>query len=789
MESDPRDDRLASIEATLAHISTRLFALESRFALKPPVIPAAVPAPAQPIYVPTTSVPMPEVSRPVPAPPKDADAIEYAVGVNGLLRGGAVVVLCALLFLAALMIGRGMVTPPVQFAGEIALCLTFIGIGLFKRNEREDFGQLMVGLGAFGLYASFAGAHAYKHLITAETLIVLAVGLSLANLGFATWRASKTFWGIGLIGGLAAAQLPMQRDLVASTLRLHFLILIPAALVVLRNKWSELAVVMWLASSLALWPATSSDYSQIARVGATYLNCAIAVYTYGKLFKRWALDDGAFLTWLMLLGTGLYAIGIDQGHRGSLHSLALTAIGLVLGWVLRADRTVRNAIWAGALITFVVTTPMGLTQTGGAWAYGVEALLLSFIAIRYHMPLLRALAGVAWGLSMIAYLYFADQEAISFAPMSAGLEAAFLGLSAVTILAAMKSFFKDEDEMLREGGLFASATVLLFYAMRAFHLGVAYRLSLNAADSMLLSGGLFVVGISTAAWVTRSRGLLVFSLGLAGLTSFFTLIIEPSAKAQWILVSLHGFSAFGLVLGTLMVRRNQDRQLPIYAFGAGLLLSLHGIQLARTFASATPLGLGDEGLVVATISLLSVLWGVLAARSRDTVFLTLSWIACFVTSISCFRPWTNAPQWLFFVTHLAALSSLVTHYIITPRKKTDEWLVGGVSAFTAWAVGSHFVATLLQDPPFEMKLVAAVTVSFVVVAFSYLVAGFIAGRRHLRYWGLGVVGVTVVKVFLVDLSELDSLIRVGVLMLLGLVMVGGGYGYIRWRKTATPIEE
>jgi len=52
----------------------------------------------------------------------------------------------------------------------------------------------------------------------------------------------------------------------------------------------------------------------------------------------------------------------------------------------------------------------------------------------------------------------------------------------------------------------------------------------------------------------------------------------------------------------------------------------------------------------------------------------------------------------------------------------------------------------------------------------------------LRYWALGVFGVTVAKVFLVDLAELDSVIRFAMLALLGTGMMGGGYWYILWRR-------
>ena len=272
-----------------------------------------VEAPVSPIS-PSMSEPPMRVSIP---PPPSADDIEYKFGINGLLRGGAVVFVLALLFLVAIMVGRGAITPPVQFAGEIAVCLAFIGIGLTKRDEREDFGQLMVGIGSFGLYASFAGGYAYKHLYEGEPLVALYTMLSLVNLGFASWRSSKSFLTIGLLGGLVAAMMPMHKDKVLLDFALHFLILVPSASIIVRNKWNGMAGLMWVVSTAALIPATTSSFEQIWRVGATYLNCAIAVYACGKVFKPSDFDRHAAIQTVMLVLTGFFSIAIDTGHKCS----------------------------------------------------------------------------------------------------------------------------------------------------------------------------------------------------------------------------------------------------------------------------------------------------------------------------------------------------------------------------------------------------------------------------------------------------------------------------------------
>ena len=85
-------------------------------------------------------------------------------------------------------------------------------------------------------------------------------------------------------------------------------------------------------------------------------------------------------------------------------------------------------------------------------------------------------------------------------------------------------------------------------------------------------------------------------------------------------------------------------------------------------------------------------------------------------------------------------------------------------------------------PWIGMNNVAAYTVSWVIFAVFLITVGFKLDRRYLRYWAIAVFAVTVGKVFLVDLSALDSVIRVAMLTLLGLGMMGAGYWYILWKR-------
>src|SRR5579862_1553048 len=67
------------------------------------------------------------------------------------------------------------------------------------------------------------------------------------------------------------------------------------------------------------------------------------------------------------------------------------------------------------------------------------------------------------------------------------------------------------------------------------------------------------------------------------------------------------------------------------------------------------------------------------------------------------------------------------------------------------------------------------------LGFAAIVAGLVWRRREVRLAGLGLLALTVGKVFLVDLAKLESLWRVGSFLAVGLVLLAGAFAYQRSR--------
>lgn len=856
----------------------------------------------------------PEPPRPpaekftLPTPPS-ADDIEYKFGINGLLRGGAVVFVLALLFLVAIMVGRGAITPPVQFAGEVSLCLAFIGFGIWKRNEREDFGQLMVGIGSFGLYASFAGGYAYKHLYEGEPLVAMYTLLSLANLGFASWRSSKSFLCIGMLGGLVAAMMPMQKDKVLLDFALHFLILVPCAAIIIRNKWNGMAGLMWVISTAALIPATTSNFEQFWRVGATYLNCAIALFACGKVFKPSEFDKHAAIQTIMLVLTGFFAIAIDTGHKGSLHAIVLTAIAAGVGYVLRENEKARNATWLGGLIVFSIITPIGFTQNVAAFAYGIEALALILVAIRYKLVSVWAVSLATFLFSLVAYLYFPDKNIVSLARFSPPLELLLIAISSVTVALNIRYALPNKSKEIQSGAMFCGGMLLVAFFVRALnvilgngntslHIGAINTLALSLASiavlvlanrfqrlaiyvlgtltattsflfymvadpdgkfsfirvspgldltllalfsvsavlsvrfalcredknfqeiALFVGGSLLVaffvrgmnivlgngntslevndinmvgIGISGLAMtlvgtLSKRTGILAASAILTLAVGLVAILSEPETTPHWMSPIMVALAAGCVLAGTrhLMENNEENTQEVVMVF-AGLAMSAFFVRLMQLVGINHLLDLTKETSTYFSLGLLNAIWIAFVLRNRRPANLILGWTSFTVAAASgASLPFSTVPGWLSPVLLAIPIIALSVLYSTNPRKESDEMAITALCVIPGWFLSTLFLRQELLRPWIGLNNVASYTAAWVIFAVFLITVGFKAERRFLRYWALAVFAVTVAKVFLIDLAELDSVIRVAILTLVGLGMMGGGYWYILWRRGQTP---
>jgi len=372
------DPRIESLENRVAELESRSASLEQRLAkLQGNEIPAPPiqAAPSANPYVPkwavdgsTPPIPIQEVAKPT-------EESEYQFGAQWLPRIGAALVVLGIAYLIGLGVTKGWITPVMLFAGAIVLCLAFVFGGFFLRDEREDFGQVLMGIGSCGMFATLAGGHVYQNLYSGETLVGAFLLWSLANLGYAFAKSSRAFLAIGVIGGFMAAIMPVSKQGFELSLILNGLVLLSASAIVVRNRFPGAALAIWLASTAAMLPAVFEDGLPWGiRAAAVYASALVSLIAFAVV-RGEAKETETQAAIVTIMGlAGLLAFEVKGGLEGAYHVLLASAACAIVALLFRKDGPVRNAFGWTAAGMATLLAPWGLQSPEAAILIGSFAL-------------------------------------------------------------------------------------------------------------------------------------------------------------------------------------------------------------------------------------------------------------------------------------------------------------------------------------------------------------------------------------------------------------------------------
>ncbi len=75
-----------------------------------------------------------------------------------------------------------------------------------------------------------------------------------------------------------------------------------------------------------------------------------------------------------------------------------------------------------------------------------------------------------------------------------------------------------------------------------------------------------------------------------------------------------------------------------------------------------------------------------------------------------------------------------------------------------------------------------VTISWSLLAFAVLAAGFALKERIYRWLGLGILTVAIARIFIIDVWQLDTIYRILSFLVLGIVLLALGFLYNRFAE-------
>lgn len=518
----------------------RLQALESVGTVAVPVAPPPVITPPREIrYQP---VQFERVSK------QEQEETEYFLGAQVLPRVGAGVLVLGIGYLVSLAISKGLLGPWSVFGLAVALCVTLIGIGQWKRDEREQYGELLTGAGVSGLYITFAAGHAVQHLYPGETLVALFLATSLASLAYSFGRQSRAFLGIGIFGGFAAALLPLRSDAYALTTALHATILLAAVAVAARHRWAESVLASAVvgcatASVLAFGKAAGVPYG----VGLVHLSSLALLVGWNRIRTEDERQVPGAIPALAVFGFFCLGYAAMDKLVGSQILLLSGAVHIAAASLLLKAPN-RAYFVSTAVAAILLIAPIGLPTEPSVLAYPVATLTLAILARRFGpYALVLGVTTLAAGVVRYIAMHF-------FATAPAWLEPTYLSIAAASALALGFAARDRDAEAAGWLAALAAATRLGYMAL----IGSAGMTETVVWTTLLISLSLVLIAIGFLRDLVPLRFASFFALAATVAKVVLVDLAETSPVVRVLILMTLGLVLMGG--GYLYIWRRRSRE-------------------------------------------------------------------------------------------------------------------------------------------------------------------------------------------------------------------------------------
>lgn len=802
-------------------LKTRLRQVEGRLdALEGPLTIVREPAP-----VPVEAAPPP--AQPAAAEPAPPDGMfeEQAVwseSLGGLFERlvagklliwlGGIALFLAAIFLIRYSIEMGLTTPRQRMIAAAIFGLALVGLGEYARGGRPfagdiRFAQTFVGAGVAILYATAYGSYNFYHLIEspAASAVMLAITAGALVLSL---RHGAPAAVLALIGGFLTPLLVGNPDAGAVPL-LAYLALLDLAVFVIawRRGWTWLAAAAtvlsfvwsgWLlvrppedAFASGVFIALLALAASVVRPGAgrqlgLIQPLAIGIVQLGVLVARTDLGVEAWILFGALaaaamalaalrgeyrpapplaLGLALVLLGVKaallddalvpQAAQGAI--LLFGGGGLALAWWRpRLDWTAIGAIgFAAPFLILRIWRPELMTPTGwGAVAVLLAAGPAALIWLRRREagaaslePGLFAAGGAAALLLGAAVYDLAPFDWIAAGWLGVALAFAWaarrLGDRALASIALIATGVAGARCLWMLGDLGDTATrALIGIPILAAELpGAAIALNALAVPAALLGG----IGVALAPLLRRTPRVLGWLAGLFAAAALYFWF-----KQAFGLASEEDFVARGLLERTILTQA---------LFVLGFVLAAGIVRMPRA-------DVRSAGTLLTAIAAARFAW-------FDLIVFNPAWAEQQVGAL----PFLNLilPAYLLS----AAWLYLARRRAATPAA-SGSWLVLFLAASIAGVallVRQGFHGPILVAPETPRLEFYGYSLAGILVAIALITVGMRLKDKALRIAGLLLLTATVLKVFLVDASELKGVLRILSFLGLGVALIGIGRLY------------
>lgn len=751
---------------------------------------------------------------------------------NLVLKMGIVILFLGVAFLIKYAAQQNLLPIEFRLAGAALGGLSLLGIGWRLRTRVAGYGLGLQGGGVGILYLVVYGAAKLYGLLPMSLSLALMVCLVVVSGVLAVLQDAKVLAVFGIIGGFLAPVL-MSTGQGSHVMLFSYYGLLNAGILGIAwyKVWRELNLLGFLFTfgigtfwgSQSYQPAFFSTTEPFLILFFVFYVAISVLFAHRQPVHLRGLIDGPLVLGLPLIVTGLqYALVRDFAYGMALSSFGLGFFYLLLATVLwrrlaEGMRLLCEAFLAMGVIFASMTIPLALDSNWTTAAWAMEGGAMVWVGVRQNRQLARIFGvllqlGAAWTFLDGVYYPFG---AIAFA------NSYFFGCLFVAGSALFSSFYMGHHlEKLRKwehylilplliwgmcwwyyGGLRESEShfqhihshnaLLLFSCASTMLMAIVARWSnwrqLAIAQAVLLPvmgfsalAGLFLASYSThlfAGWGSLAWTVAIYcqyrllhrfdSLWPERLAGYW------HAATLWLLLFIACYEA-GWLLDVIL---ELSRVWIIVVWGVipgavVFLLTRWGTRLKW------PIAMWEKyycGLGVCVPVLMLVLWSVFTLQEAGdpapityvplinplelvlffVILVLLSWaVAC--KRGACYHPRFIPLPSLYWL--IAALGFL--------------WLNSGVARAVHFYCGIPYDFQLLY---YSVVFQAAIAALWSFGALSVTVWAARAGNRQVWCCGAVLLGLVVVKLFLVDLSGTGTVARIVSFLVVGILMLVIGY--------------
>lgn len=775
--------------------------------------------PAEPKPVHKSSPAKPKLPEAEPVPNPLAGVVTWLFKGNPVAKLGILLLFFGIAYLLKYSIDRDMFPIELRLASAALGSIVLLALGWRLRHKQPLYGLILQG-GAIGaLYITVFAAFKLYFLLPHLFAFALMVLICAASVGLAVMQRALSLAVLASIGGyLAPVMLSTGSADHIGLFAYYLLISIGILAISVWQSWRVLNLIgfVFTFGIAALWGAENYQPKyyfscQLFLIANLILFSLLAeLFAVKHRIKQHMAIDATLLFGPALIGFGMQYIITEHWSFGP----AFSALGFGIFYLIITWATLRRLPQEGRRIaigylalggSFVtLAIPLALSAQWTALAWAVEGLGILWFG------LLQGQRRISWSgsallvLALLAQLtaYFDNPWDMSIAFV---LPVLFLCFIAAGALWRHYRLEKTPWSALSLGALLTGIAIWLWWLLSApsFIYRMVYPIDAELVSYVMDTELISLFGLSLSVWIWRKAGLrlawpalsnmvwLLWPGALITLLAQLTSHSHPFYYGLWNLIWLVALGSAGLLL-----KRDAQTLQPIQA--KGLHLSLFWITLLLLGAEIVwrinqlTWGMDEWRFYLQIVSLSLVILGVwIAERCKcwpvatyadvywfGTLPLALAIIGLLVFGNALdgqMINWTYIP--LVNPLEEGAVFGLLMLFVclrrMTPSAGQAEpilkvwapWLVWGLAA---WWFNGSLMRTLAYyaDLPWWFDMLWAsrliqttFAIVWALVALICMVYSARTGRRIVWFSGAAVLGVVIIKLFLVDSANGGGLAR------------------------------